>query len=91
MSDQHQGMASWGVSMQGLPTLEQYNNQVRMQQNAERPKAGVLCQCGTEMVYANIHPNYNISHGNTNHMSGGMGANVQCPSCGKTGFKMGAK
>lgn len=79
------GMANW--SMQGMLTLEQHNHQKALQGRSQRKPAGVLCQCGTEMVYHEPHPAYGISYGDPNCMCPGESPNVACPACGKTGRK----
>ena len=74
-------------SMQGLPTLEQHNRQVSLALMANRKPAGVLCVCGTEMVFGTVNPHYNVSSGNPNCMCPGQSPNVICPACSKTGRK----
>ena len=98
MNDKPIGTRSYGAGFGQIPTLEQHNYQVEMDRRQRREPAGVLCirrepagvlcKCGTEMVYEiGNNPWYNISHGNPNHLSPGQPVNVQCPSCGKTGWK----
>ncbi len=87
MSNKPIGSRSYGAGFGQIPTLEQHNYQVEMNRRMRREPAGVLCKCGTEMVYETAHAWYNISHGNPNHLSPGRSVNVQCPSCGKTGWK----
>jgi hypothetical protein len=80
-------MNQYGQSIQGLPSLDQYNLQVRMSKQMQREPAGVLCPCGAEMVYSEVHPAYNVSFGNPNCLSPMQHQNVACPVCHKTGFK----
>ncbi len=91
MNDKPIGSRDHGWRSQGvwqIPTLEQHNFQLEMQARMNRQPAGVLCPCGTEMVYSEQRDSYNISHGNPNCLCPGRSPNVACPACGKTGFKM---
>ena len=80
-------MNPYDQMMGQIPTLEQHNFQRGMESKMKRLPAGVRCTCGTEMVFSEVDPLYNISSGNPNCLSPMKKQNVACPACGKTGHK----